>query len=172
MPLLRALAAALLAAAALPAAAGPHAHGVAALTVAVDGGSVLITLDSPLDNLLGFERAPRTEPERQRAKALVAALKAGGELWRFDPAGRCTLAAAEVQAPVLGEGTPAAAGGEHADLAATWTYTCAGGPPAWLETGLFAAHARLQRLDAQVAGPGGQAQRTLKRGAVRLALPK
>jgi hypothetical protein len=168
-----AFAAALCLLAALPAAAAPHAHGVARLDVAADAGTLQIALDSPLDNLLGFERAPRTDAERQRAKELVATLKRDGTLWRIDPAARCAATGAEIQAPVLGEGAPAKAGtSDHADLAATWTFACPGGTPAWVETGLFGAFPRLQKLDAQVAGPRGQAQRTLRRNAVRIDLPK
>ena len=45
-------------------AAGAHQHGVAQLEVAVDGNSLTVTLDTPLDNLLGFERGPRTDLPR------------------------------------------------------------------------------------------------------------
>jgi hypothetical protein len=167
------LAIALLAAAALPAAAAPHAHGVARLDVAADAATLQITLASPLDNLLGFERAPRNDAERRRAQELVATLKAGATLWRIDPAARCSAAGVELQAPVLGEGAPAKpAVSDHADLEATWSFACAGGTPAWVETGLFGSFPRLQRLDAQIAGPRGQAQRTLRRNAARIELPK
>jgi hypothetical protein len=47
-------------------AASPHEHGVARLDVAVDAGRVSFSLETPLDNLLGFERAPRTDAERAK----------------------------------------------------------------------------------------------------------
>ena len=66
--LLISLLAAGLAATALPAwAAKAHQHGVARLDVAVEATRVTLYLDTPLDNLLGFERAPRTDAERKAA---------------------------------------------------------------------------------------------------------
>jgi len=44
-----------------------HEHGVARLSVAVDGKRRTIELDAPLDGWLGFERAPRTDAERKAA---------------------------------------------------------------------------------------------------------
>lgn len=35
-----------------------HQHGVAILEVAVDGGTLRLRLESPLNNLAGFEHAP------------------------------------------------------------------------------------------------------------------
>jgi hypothetical protein len=50
---------------------GAHVHGLVKLGVAVQGPTVSIELDSPLDNLLGFEHRPRTAAERQAARALL-----------------------------------------------------------------------------------------------------
>ncbi|MGB0128732.1 MAG: DUF2796 domain-containing protein [Rhodocyclaceae bacterium] len=38
-----------------------HEHGVAKLDVASDGGALAINVESPLDNRVGFEHAPRTD---------------------------------------------------------------------------------------------------------------
>lgn len=38
-----------------------HQHGVARLDIAVDAGRISLQRDSPLDKLLGFERAPRND---------------------------------------------------------------------------------------------------------------
>ena len=37
-----------------------HEHGALKLDVAIDGQLLLISMEAPLDNLLGFERAPRS----------------------------------------------------------------------------------------------------------------
>ncbi|MCB1546297.1 MAG: DUF2796 domain-containing protein [Hyphomicrobiaceae bacterium] len=49
-----------------------HQHGVARLDLAVDGGTVTIAVEMPLDALVGFERSPRTGAERQAAAAALA----------------------------------------------------------------------------------------------------
>ena len=79
----------LLAPAALLRAGEAHRHGVARLDVAVDGTRVSLALDTPLDNLLGFEHAPRNAAERRAADAAVATLRQAAALFRFDIAAGC-----------------------------------------------------------------------------------
>ena len=62
-----------------------HVHGVAKMDIAVEPKTIVVHLETPLDNLVGFERAPRTDSERQRADEAVARLRAGDELFKFDP---------------------------------------------------------------------------------------
>lgn len=148
--------------------AAPHAHqhGVMTLTVGIDGEQLSIGVESPLDSLLGFERAPRTDAERRAARDLLAQLRgAAASLFKPDAAAQCTLQGAEVRAGVL-EPAPAAASktDEHADLDADYTFKCAQpGRLRTLEIGLFDAFKRLQRIEVQVAGPKGQRKATLER---------
>jgi hypothetical protein len=171
----RGCAAAVLLGAALAApalAAGAHEHGVARLDIGIDARTVQVSFATPLDNLLGFERAPRTAAERERVAKVVAQLQAGEQLFRFDPAAGCRLAEVELRSAPLQLG-PAAkpAAGEHGDLEADWRFDCTEAARATaVEVGLFTFN-RLKRLRVQIAGPRGQAQRELVRPATRLALP-
>jgi hypothetical protein len=61
-------------------AAGAHQHGVASLELVADGNSLTVTLDSPLDNLLGFERGPRTDAERAKVRAMAQTLRTNATL--------------------------------------------------------------------------------------------
>ncbi len=146
-----------------------HEHGVAKLDVAIEGNKLTVALESPLDSLLGFERAPGTDAERKAAADVLARLRGGGALFKADAAAQCTLSKAEVTAPVLEPATTAAGkapAGEHADLDAIYEYACA--QPQQLRTldlGLFDAFKRMQRIDVQVAGAQGQSKVTLKRPA-------
>ncbi|MBL8350833.1 MAG: DUF2796 domain-containing protein [Burkholderiaceae bacterium] len=152
-----------------------HEHGALRLDVAIEGNKLTIAMEAPLDNLLGFERAPRTDAERKAAADLLARLRSPGTgvpLFAPDAAAQCTLSRSDVQAPVLEPGAGPAAKDEHADLDASYEFSCA--KPDELRTldvGLFEAYKRTQRIDVQVAGPKGQARVTLKRPArtVRLA---
>ena len=65
-----------LACAAVTWAGRPHEHGVARLDVAVEAGRVDLILEIALDDLTGFERAPRTEAETTAVAAAVARLPA------------------------------------------------------------------------------------------------
>ena len=94
---LRPLAASFLALALLAAAGGaqahsrPHEHGVASLDVAVDGAQLTVLLNMPLDGLLGFERPPRNDRERQAADAALALLRDGARMFGPEAAAQCTL---------------------------------------------------------------------------------
>ncbi len=142
-----------------------HQHGVAKLDVVIEGNKLTVALESPLDSLLGFERAPRTDAERKAAADVLARLRSGGALFKADAAAQCTLSKAEVSAPVL-EAAAKAPAGDHADLDASYEYTCA--QPQQLRTlehGLFDAFKRMQRMEVQVVGAQGQSKITLKRPA-------
>lgn len=147
-------------------AAKPHQHGTVKLEVAIEGEKLSIAMEAPLDNLLGFERAPRSEAERQAAAEVLARLRSGAPLFTTDAAAQCTLASAEVQAGVLEPGAKPGGDGDHADLEAMYAFRCA--QPQQLRTlqvGLFDAFSRIQRIDVQVVGPQGQTKATLKRPA-------
>lgn len=162
-----------------------HEHGAATLDVAVESGHLTVLLDSPLDNLLGFEHAPSTPAERQRVAALVAQLKAADRLLRIDDAAGCTLETVRLEAPVVGvnvdtAGSPAAATTPakpdegHGDLDAEFSFACAHADQAShiALDALWSAFPGLQRLDAQIATTHGQARRTLRRPQARLPLAR
>ena len=151
-----------------------HEHGVLKLDVAIEGNKLTIAMEAPLDNLLGFERAPRTDAERKAASDVLARLRSpnqGTPLFAADAAAQCTLGKAEVQAPVLEPGAKSAPKDEHADLDASYEFTCLK-PDALrtLDVGLFDGYKRIQRIEVQVAGPKGQAKVTLKRPVRKIQL--
>ena len=151
-----------------------HEHGALKLDVALEGSRLTIGMEAPLDNLLGFERAPRSDAERKAAAEMLARLRSPQQvssMFGTDAAANCALVKAEVQAPVLEPAAQAGAKGaasknEHADLDASYEFNC--GQPGELrslDVGLFAAYPRIQRIDVQVAGPKGQSKVTLRRPA-------
>ncbi|MFT3666416.1 DUF2796 domain-containing protein [Piscinibacter sp.] len=165
---------------ALPVAAQQHAHthGRMALDAAIDAQTITLSIESPLDGLLGFERAPRSDAERRRVADMVARLKAADGLFQPDPAAGCTLSKVELDSAVLGLGEAQAHGhgaadGEHADIDVTVVFTCAKATEArFIDVKLFDAFKRVRVVDAQVASPQGQFKRSLKPGASRLSLAR
>lgn len=153
---------------------GAHVHGQAQLDIAVDGGTLTLALESPLDSLLGFERAPRDATERDAVRRLGVTLRTADAVFRPTPAAGCTLAATTLSSAALpaellgGPAAPAAAAAPtepgHADLDAEWRWTCR--QPAALQGGelrLFDAFPNLRRVDVQIAGPRGQSAQALTR---------
>lgn len=149
---------------------GKHEHGIATMDIAVDAKRIVVQFDSPLDNLVGFERAPRTDSERKRVDEAVARLKDGDQLFRFDAAAGCKLARTNLDSPVLGLGSNGQVKDGHADLHASWEFDCADATQAaQVEVGLF-AFKQLKRVNVQLALPKGQAKRELKRPNGKLSL--
>lgn len=154
-----------------------HVHGFVTLNIAAQGSQLNVQLEAPLDSLLGFEHRPRTDAQRKAAEAALAVVSRPQDWLRPDAAAQCKLIRTDVQAEAL---QPAARSGaktdpnrdEHADLDASIDFSCAApGQLKALDLGLFDAFPRINRIDVQVAGAGGQIKQTLRRPArtVRLA---
>lgn len=160
---------ALLAAAPLAAAAGrAHVHGVATLSVSIEGQDLRVLLDAPMEVLVGFEHAPRSAAERQalqRARDLLA----GPALLQPDADAACVAQAVKQAA----DGGAAQQAPGHADIEHEFAFRCA--QPARLraiEVGLFEAFPRLQKVDAVVVTASGQSRRSLQRPQRSLRLAR
>lgn len=151
---------------------GAHVHGQVRLDVAVDGPTLTLQMEAPLDSVLGFEHRARTPAERQAVAQMKAGLADTAALFKPDAAAQCTAGAADVQSALFEPAPEAAARGEtHMDLDASYTFTCQ--HPELLKTvqlGLFERFRRIQRLDVQVATAQGQRKLTLTRAQPLLRL--
>jgi hypothetical protein len=152
--------------------AHPHEHGVARVEVAVEDSAVSVRLESPLDNLVGFERAPRNDAERKRVDAALRLFDRSGRLFAVDPAAGCKLQGVELRSQALklgpaGEPDPDG----HAELEANFRFDCARAERAsFIDAALFAAFPRVQRIDAQAVTAKAQRQVTLQRPQRRIPL--
>ena len=72
---------------------------------------------------------------------------------------------------MLEAGPKVAAKDEHADLDASYEFSCAKpGELRSVDVGLLEAYKRIKRIDVQIAGPKGQAKVTLRRPARKVQL--
>ena len=67
-----------------------HEHGTATLNVAFDNGLVLIELESPWNNLVGFEHAPKTDEQETAVANALSMLQQPDQLFSFN-GGDCTI---------------------------------------------------------------------------------
>ncbi len=153
-----------------------HVHGQIQLGVAVDGAQVSVDIDSPLESLLGFERAARSAAEKKLAADWAARLREASVM-RFNPEARCKLVSTDLAAPALGLGAQASeaaaqAHGHHADLVGAWAFTCEA-PQAlrWLDLAFFQLSPHARVINLQWVSGSKQGKQTLKRPQSRLALP-
>ncbi len=146
-----------------------HQHGAVTVSIGIEADTVTLLVEAPLDSLVGFEHAPRTAAQKRAAQALLARLRSPAGLFQPDAAAACQIGAFEVDGGVL-EATGAAPSDGHADLDATYTWTCAS--PQALRSldlaGLMQAAPRIERVSAQIASPQGQFKAALKRPATVL----
>ncbi len=140
-----------------------HVHGSATLLLAQDGSRLTLEFDSPLDNLLGFEHVPRSDKQKQAARALLDLMQKPDSLLKLNAEADCQLSVAKVVAPVLQAGTSASTGkDEHANLHAEYEYSCVKvAALKSLQLGLFDSFPALHKVDAQMAGARGQVAATL-----------
>ncbi len=162
--------------------AGPaHEHGVLRLEVTVAPGGISLRLESALDNLVGFEHAPRTDSERAMAAAALIKLTAASVLFKVDAAALCDAGRSQVDVPLwqaaaakpqAGQAAPPAAAG-HGDLDASYEFKCKSAASAQtIETTLFSTFPRLKRIEVQMVTPRGQSAVVLKPGQTRMLLKR
>jgi len=164
---------------------GTHAHGVSRLEVAVDGRELTLRLESPAEDVVGFEHAPRDARQKDAVARATATLKSADKLFQPSAEARCRLLEAAVsndlEPATLPPAAPAApgapakgaapAGQDHGEfgLAAKWTCEDAS-KLRQIDTTIFAAFPRMRRIDAQVATAAGQRSQVLSRDKARLGL--
>jgi hypothetical protein len=125
---------------------------------------------------VGFEHRPRTPAQRKDATEALALMNDVARLIQPVAAAGCVAAAPQVDATPLQpveQGQAAAKEAAHADLEATYTFTCAKPEAlAALQLGLFDSFKRIQRIEVQVAGPQGQRKQALRRPAREVRLTR
>ncbi|WP_230976306.1 DUF2796 domain-containing protein [Pseudothauera nasutitermitis] len=168
---------------------GAHEHGVADLRVAVEGGELSIELSTPLDNLVGFEHAPRTDAQRKAVAEAEARLRDFSALFVLPAAARCEVKDIELESPwheaehdhdhkheqahahdhKHDDGHEHDAG--HGDLHAHYELSCAV-PQALneVQVRLGEVFPRMTRVRAETATPNGQNAATLDKTRNRLPL--
>lgn len=165
---------------------GAHEHGHGHLNLVLDGNQLMIELQAPAADLVGFEHAAKSNEEKAQYAKAMAQLKQPDALFRFDPAAGCKLTLQELQAAKEDhdhdhdhDHNHQKSDGKHdehhhddaghADMGAMYTYTCA--TPAkltGLEATLFSVYPSLEKLSVQGILPSGQTAAELTPSANKL----
>jgi hypothetical protein len=178
-------------------AAEAHTHGAAAMNVSVEGGAVTIAIETPLDNLLSFERAPIGEAEEEEVSAMASIMREADALFIFPPKADCAVQSVDLASEALGDrlfadgaesksGATHEARGDHnkaddrgahsdreahADLDAEYAFICRN-PKALneIKVNLFRFFPRLNEIEAQIVTDAGQsaAELTADRNAIKI----
>ena len=100
---------------------GAHQHGAAEMTLVLQGSLLSINLNLPAMDVLGFERAAKTEQEQHQLGQAVADLRDAKKMLTLTPAAMCELSDAEVQSGLL---STEQVGNGHADFLVYYEFTC------------------------------------------------
>lgn len=149
----------------------PHEHGVAQMEFVIDGKAILLTLNSPLYNLLGFEHKPKLGQQKQAVKQQLKHITSGA-LIGFNATAKCSVYEIHYQHPFEKEDRDAHTHQEphkghphktHKDITFEYEFTC--GEPQHLNTldasSLFSKWPNLHTLRIQWIGQQGQSAMTL-----------
>lgn len=155
-----------------------HVHGNILLGVALDGATVTVNIDTPLESLIGFEHAPRSTAEKQLASRWANMLKQSTRLIRLNAEAGCALQEVALDAPALGLGVSSTANptnhrdhDDHADLEGYWVFHCAH-PQALqqLDLGFFEQSPHAHKIEIQLITAKKQSKLRLVRPQSRLQL--
>jgi len=170
-----------------------HVHGLASLFIVQEDRKLLLELESPAMNLVGFEHAPHNDAQHEHVEKTERQLAAGDKLFSFS-GGQCQLLEADIEMAALEgdheeeedheaehdghheaaheeheehEGSEA----EHSDVEAKYLFNCQ--QPATLkaiDVTLFDVFPGVEELDAQWVVRSLQGGRTLSPESSRIEL--
>ena len=153
----------------------PHEHGKVTINAALDGTQLVIELDSPAVNVVGFEHEPRNDDERAAVTAAAKLLGNGRGLFTLPREARCQFEKADIKIPrwettddIPGQPEPP---GQHADYEARFTYQCwSPGNLTWLEPSLLDKLRNVTEARLNVATARGQLSEVAANGHARITL--
>jgi hypothetical protein len=162
---------------------GAHVHGEARLDVALEGDKLVLQLETPAVNVVGFEHPPASPEESGAVERATRLLKDGATLFVPAPEAKCRLADAKVTSEGMeaGAGVTAEAdpderdedadheGHHHAEFQAEYHFACdAPDRLDSLEVRLFAPFPGTHKVHVQLVTPRMQAASDLTADDTRM----
>ena len=74
-----------------------HEHGTSSLNIAIEDTALLLELESPAADLVGFEHAPKNDADHEAIKTALETLKTPDKLFVPDASANCTLSSAKAK---------------------------------------------------------------------------
>ncbi len=76
---------------------GKHEHGHGVLNIAIEGSKVVMSLEAPGSDIVGFEHKAETDEQKAAIESGKAKLGKAGDLFEFTAAANCKLASSSVE---------------------------------------------------------------------------
>jgi hypothetical protein len=140
-----------------------HKHGHAKLEVSLEQGRLSFELVSPMDNLVGFEHAPKNDRQLKALAELRGLLENPGNFFEPNKEALCSREKVLFRSPLLGDsqGDAPKADRGHADLRYQVSFNCkAADALKEVNVTAFKAFRRLHEIETQLVTdrPGSQAR--------------
>lgn len=127
-----------------------HVHGAAKLNIAMEGKTLILALEIPMESLLGFEHAPRNPQEQAAVDALKKQLSTPARLFDLPGKAGCKSTAITLESPLFADNHHQH-DNHHADLDAEFAYECSEpNQLKGLSVRLFEQFPHLHKIDVQV----------------------
>ena len=147
-----------------------HTHGEADMVVVFDAGKLVVEMESPAENLLGFEHEPKAQEQKTRVKTVYEVLQKPEAL--FDISAACDLTKNQVEVPFFGQ-VDAHNDHDHAhhdhdhekhvDVHVHYVWQCEQAPQS-IEIKLFQAFSGFEKISVQWIVKNKQGLSILKKG--------
>ena len=146
-----------------------HVHGQAQLQLAIDESQAVLSFSSPLDNFLGFERAPKDETEQEKVKQLLLQLQNPLLWFELSPAAGCQAGQIELDSPVITGKQKTNDEKKHGDLRLDLELQCKNPQHLRsLKAKLLQQYKGIHRLKVEVVHAGGQHAKTLQADEINM----
>lgn len=98
--------------------AAQHVHGVVELGIVVEGGTVAVSLDAPLSDVVGFEHAPENDEQLELVRQAAAMLSNPDAMFGLADPASCSISGTSIDGPAyvtqhLAEGDVGSADSDH-----------------------------------------------------------
>ena len=107
---------------------GRHVHGEAEMHVVLHGTELLIEIQSPLANLVGFEHSPKNRQQQEALDRMKAVLNDAHRVFELTAEAKCALKTVVLDSPVFaGKPAPAKSAQKqdgHNELNAQYLFVC------------------------------------------------
>ena len=80
-------------------AAAQHVHGVVELGVVVEGGTVAVSLNAPLSDVVGFEHAPESDEQLELVRQAAAMLSNADAMFGLADSANCGISDMSIEGP-------------------------------------------------------------------------
>ena len=127
-----------------------HEHGKSVLRIAIEGNQVKFELESPANDIVGFEHAAKTDEQKKAVKQALSVLENAENLFTPDKSAGCVKKDSEAEFELEGE---------HAAFHAHWSMECSQMPSLTnLNVTFFDAFSGAEEVEVEVEAVSSSGQ--------------